>query len=290
VQGAAAVHRLIAIPLKDGTLNWQYSIRDQEETGFALVLKFGKGHSSERVAFKWARQLVEEINPIAFVKPTRSVWQLDVGAMRQWLAGQDEFKTFTAGLDWLEGVVNVVPKMIIRQTPTPGDFAYLEETTFIEIAVFQEDYDLTRSTKLFLSHKGADKAMVCHYAAILKTLGFDPWIDEEDLSWGENPDRAILEGFKNSCAAIFFITPEFKDEKWLATEIELALNEKRDKGKRFAIVAIRFKNRQGEMGVVPELLKRFLYGEPKSHLKALGGILKAIPLHVGPVTWKAGRT
>jgi hypothetical protein len=130
--------------------------------------------------------------------------------------------------------------------------------------------------------------MVREYFNVLKRLGFDPWLDEDAMAWGHNLERGLLQGFEDSCAAIFFITPDFKDENYLATEIDYAIRQKRAKNDRFAIIAIRFTDTDGNKGDVPDLLKTYVFGEPKSDLEALDGILKAIPIHVGPVTWRPG--
>jgi hypothetical protein len=70
-----------------------------------------------------------------------------------------------------------------------------------------------------LSHKGADKPRVRRFAIVLKELGFDAWLDEDAMTAGTELHRGILQGFKDSCAAVFFITPNFKDESYLRSEV-----------------------------------------------------------------------
>lgn len=141
--------------------------------------------------------------------------------------------------------------------------------------------------KIFLSHKGADKALVRDFSQTLKLLGFDPWLDEDAMVAGVNLDRAILKGFEDSCAAVFFITENFVDEKWLATEIEYAVDQKRSKGDKFSVITLKFV-RNGKSGTVPDLLqKRFLYKEPKSDLEAFREVIKALPIEVGSVRWRS---
>ena len=83
--------------------------------------------------------------------------------------------------------------------------------------------------KIFLSHKGVDKPMVREFYYALEALGFQVWLDEDAMAAGTKLDRGIREGLEKSCAAIFFITPSFVDEKWLADEIDYAIEEKRSK-------------------------------------------------------------
>lgn len=139
--------------------------------------------------------------------------------------------------------------------------------------------------RIFLSHKGADKPMVREYKRTLEELGFDPWLDEDAMAAGAELERSILQGFKNSCAAVFFVTPSFKDEQFLSTEVNYAIQEKRAKGNRFSIVTIVFSDGPTK-GVVPDLLKQYVWKEPVSQVEAFREILRAIPIKAGPVQWK----
>lgn len=93
---------------------------------------------------------------------------------------------------------------------------------------------------------------------------------------------------KESCAAVFFITSSFKDERFLAAEINYAIAEKREKDIRFAIITILFqdKGKGKDQLVVPDLLKSYVWKEPKSDLEALKEILKALPLKLPSPVWK----
>jgi hypothetical protein len=140
--------------------------------------------------------------------------------------------------------------------------------------------------RIFLSHKGADKPLVREYKKTLEELGFDPWLDEDAMAAGVELERGILQGFKDSCAAVFFVTPNFKDEAYLSTEVNYAIQEKRAKGAAFSIVTLVFSNGP-QKGVIPELLKQYVWKEPASDIVALREILRAIPLRVGQVTFKS---
>ena len=139
--------------------------------------------------------------------------------------------------------------------------------------------------RIFLSHKGADKPMVREFKRTLEELGFDPWLDEDAMAAGVELERAILQGFKDSCAAVFFVTPNFQDEKYLSTEVNYAIQEKRAKGERFSIVTIVF-SEGPQKGVVPDLLKQYVWKEPNGQVEALREIIRAIPIKVGPIQWK----
>jgi hypothetical protein len=140
-------------------------------------------------------------------------------------------------------------------------------------------------SKIFLSHKGLDKPIVREYHRTLKLLGFEPWLDEDAMVAGVELERGLLQGFKDSCAAVFFVTPNFHDREFLATEVNYAMAEKRAKGDRFAIITLAF-SAKGKKGEVPDLLKTYVYKEPSSPLDALCEIIRALPLTLGNVRFK----
>ncbi len=94
---------------------------------------------------------------------------------------------------------------------------------------------------------------------------------------------------KESCAAVFFITKEYKDENYLATEIDYAIRQKREKGDKFSIITLVFKESNDEQINVPELLKSYVWKEPSSHLVGFQEIIKALPIEIKNISWKDGR-
>ncbi|WP_211266567.1 toll/interleukin-1 receptor domain-containing protein [Halotalea alkalilenta] len=139
--------------------------------------------------------------------------------------------------------------------------------------------------KIFLSHKGADKPLVREFKQTLALLGFDPWLDEDAMQAGAELERSLLKGFNDSCAAVFFVTPNYKDENYLASEVDYALQEKRKKGDKFAIITLVL-DKNGSEAVVPQLLHRYVWKEPSNHLQALREVIKALPVQTGSVYWK----
>lgn len=143
--------------------------------------------------------------------------------------------------------------------------------------------DLAGAAKIFLSHKGSDKPRVRKFQGILKSLGFEPWLDEEDAEG--HLEKSLLEGMKESCAAVFFITPRFKDEGYLETEIEYAIQEERKRKDRFKIIPLVFEE-DGKKGKVPDLLNRFVQKCPKTDMEVLEYIIRLLPIQVGKTVWK----
>lgn len=143
-----------------------------------------------------------------------------------------------------------------------------------------------RRQRIFLSHKGADKPIVNRFFETLKAIGFDPWLDEMDMPAGTELDRAILHGFQESCAAVFFITPNFRDERYLRTEINHAVREFQARPERFRIITLVFTDDNGNSGTVPDMLSNYVYKAPKGELEGLREIIRSIPLRLGVNGWK----
>src|ERR1700693_4695770 len=141
--------------------------------------------------------------------------------------------------------------------------------------------------RVFLSHKGVDKSVVLLYYHALKAAGFSPWLDVMDMPAGTNPDRGIRQGFKDSCAVVFFLTPDFKDEKFLTDEINYAKVEERDKADRFAIITL-IVPKTGKAGepAVPDLLHQYIWIREDSHITTLTKIIEALPIRFGRSKWK----
>lgn len=136
--------------------------------------------------------------------------------------------------------------------------------------------------RIFLSHKSIDKPIVMRYYNALKTLGFEPWLDEPDMPAGTNLERGIFDGFEKSCAAVFFITENFKDEKYLASEVDYAILQKRKKGKKFAIITLRYPNALP----VPGLLTPYIFKDVENDLDGFYQLVRALPIELGQTRWK----
>ncbi len=140
-----------------------------------------------------------------------------------------------------------------------------------------------KEVKIFLSHKSVDKPLVYRYYNALTEVGFDPWLDESNMAAGANLEREVLRGFEESCAAVFFITESFKDEKYLAAEVDYAVMQKRQKDRKFAIITLRYT----DAAPVPGLLTPYIYKDVANDLEGFRELLRALPVELGPVRWKA---
>jgi hypothetical protein len=140
-----------------------------------------------------------------------------------------------------------------------------------------------KEIKIFLSHKSNNKDIVRRYNTALKSVGFDPWFDEAAMDAGANLERELIRGFNESCAVVFFMTEHFKDEKYLATEIDYAVQQKMKKEKKFSIITLRYPG----ANEVPDLLQRFIWRDIENDLVGFHEIIKALPIELGPVRWKS---
>lgn len=134
---------------------------------------------------------------------------------------------------------------------------------------------------IFLSHKWADKDMVRRYHATLRQLGYTPWLDEDIIVAGSTLHRELEKGMQGSCAAVFFITPAFRDERWLAQELDFAVNRLTEHGPKFQIITLVF-----EGASVPQPLKRYVYKSVVHELDGLREIIRAVPIELGPARWR----
>lgn len=152
----------------------------------------------------------------------------------------------------------------------------------------ETDMAVSDAKKVFLSHKGIDKGEVTEYKTTLALIGYDPWFDEDAMPAGTPLERGLLQGMRDSCGVVFFITPSFKDEDYLETEINYAIQEKRQKGDKFAVITLQFVGVDGKVGEIPELLKTLVWKKPKSSLEALREIVRALPIAPTVVDWREG--
>lgn len=134
---------------------------------------------------------------------------------------------------------------------------------------------------IFLSHKWVNKDLVRRYYRALVELGFRPWLDEEDVAAGDVLHRALSEGMETSCAAVFFVTSDFKDERWLGREVDLAVNRKVERAEKFQVITLVFDGAE-----VPKPLQTFVYASVSHDLDGLRELIRALPIELGPARWK----
>ena len=114
--------------------------------------------------------------------------------------------------------------------------------------------DQSRPLRVFLCHASEDKASVRDIYERLKTDGFSPWLDEEDLLPGQEWEEEIPKAVKNADAVIVFVSRRsVPKEGYFQKEIKFALDvaDEKPEGTIFLIPA------RLEEWPVPERLSRW---------------------------------
>lgn len=154
-----------------------------------------------------------------------------------------------------------------------------------ETSHYKAYLEMQKPKDIFLSHKSVDKNVVREISATLSAMGHTPWLDEDRMKAGANLARALKKGFDDSCAAVFFVTPNFVDEGFLADEIDYALEQKRQLGERFSIITLLLPGPDGNFGQVPHMLRRFVWKEVQT-IAIVRTIVEAIPIRLGATEWR----
>ena len=146
---------------------------------------------------------------------------------------------------------------------------------------------ISDAKKIFLSHRSADKAKVVDFKKTLELLGYEPWLDEDAMPAGTSLERGLLQGMKESCGVVFFITPSFRDEGYLQTEIDYAVQEKRKKEDKFAIITLLFDSDDDGRAQIPELLESYVWKAPIDLCIFKGIVIYSFicDLKVVPIGW-----
>lgn len=170
-----------------------------------------------------------------------------------------------------------------RQTAVSGAAELVVAHDRAEYEVYLE---MQKPKDVFLSHKSPDKTLVREVASTLRSVGLSPWLDEDRMKAGANLERALRQGFYDSCAAVFFVTPRFQDDGYLASEIDYAIAEKRTKGNRFSIITLQLPGDDGALGEVPDLLRTYVWKQIQP-IEIVRTIAEALPIQCGAPTWRA---
>lgn len=265
----------------NGAVHWQHlgAVGQREPTG--LTISVASGHRSQ---LKAATDLAKDF------ANNKIDWLAAVSG-GLWLFRSERFKVQFpeyAAEAWLNGDVLIPMDHEIRmKTVTRDGWKSEEPDPWCEFVITPEMVEEQMPKKIFLSHKGgADKPMVRRYKAALDAVGIVAWLDEDAMPAGTELERGLLAGFKESCAAVFFITPRYKDDGFLATEVNYAIAERRKKGDRFRIVSLLIRDADGTTGDVPELLQPYVWKTPISELDGFSEIIRAVPIVLGPATWR----
>lgn len=92
--------------------------------------------------------------------------------------------------------------------------------------------------KLFISYSHEDVKIVKQFALQLSLRGFDLWMDEKNVTFGENYTTEILKGIHEADIYVVFISENSIQSKWVGAEIDFALRERIER-KKLVVVPVR---------------------------------------------------
>lgn len=267
----------IGIVTLSGNIIWNVSkYISFDEEGESINISFPLHHYyKERHAVEWLKKLIKE-KDISWLSYAKGKWLVNLDKMYDFFPDSEKHT-------WAKGVVEPIVDIEHEEKDVFGKF---RKETNIKFVVTSEEIKKQMPKKIFLSHKGVNKPIVRDFSNTLSAIGYIPWLDEDAMVAGESLERALLNGMKQSCAAVFFVTPEYQDENYLATEIDYAIAQKREKSERFSIITLVLKNQEGKKGSVPELLRKYVWKEPENNLQALQEIIRALPVESQGIDWK----
>jgi hypothetical protein len=249
------------------------------EESLIVTFKFDQSIKKRNVLKMLEDRLTEKDKKWIYCK--NEVWFIELDTMFSVLDSSNVQRSI-----WLIGVVEPTIEIEIEESKS---FGTIKKELVVKFIVTNKEVQLSMPKRIFMSHKGVNKPFVREFSQALKSTGFDPWLDEDAMVAGDSLERSLLKGMEESCAAVFFITKEYKDENYLATEIDYAIAQKREKGDKFSIITLIFKESNDEKINVPKLLKQYVWKEPSSHLLGFQEIIKALPIEIKSISWKGDK-
>jgi hypothetical protein len=221
------------------------------------------GKLTKRAALQKLRKRVAE-GTIDWLRHEKKNWWLDVDRLK------GTFPNLKLHGNW-RGQIPCEPEV---EDENGGTVAPI--ITQVVFSILPDEVPQMQGRKIFLSHKGEDKKLVRRFQRALEVIGYEVWLDEKNLKAGDQLERGILKGFEESCAAVFFITENFKDERYLKAEINYAIAQVRTREEHFKIITLAFKKGRSRVEI-PSLLKSYVWKSPATELDAFVEIVKALP-------------
>jgi hypothetical protein len=279
-------------PYRDGAGGSHLSVSGWSgiDKKIAVVFEFYEKLASREV-IKNIREIIS-VAKYTWIRESGKQWIIDADFLRARYPDHDQYPY------WFKGMITVpldVEHLLIEPTnygmKRSDDFAvpeivYKRYKTIVTILMDEDIVMEQLPMKIFLSHKSLDKTLIRRYKKALESVGMETWLDEDAMAAGTNLNRALLAGMNESCAAVFFITPNYVDEQYLATEVDYAITEKLKKQDRFAIITLVLRDSDGQKGNVPPLLQPYVWKEPLDELAGFVEIIRALPIELGAPSWR----
>ncbi len=150
------------------------------------------------------------------------------------------------------------------------------EAAAIIIKWAKERREMAESSRIFLSHKGANKPLIEKVDAALRLIGLRTWFDKDDLAAGDSLVRGVDNAFTSCSAAVFFISSEYVDAGVIGKEIDRAIHEAATRGGGFRIIPLVLAQHGGTDDRVPDPLKTLVW-KTVQDIDVVPMILRSLP-------------
>jgi len=135
---------------------------------------------------------------------------------------------------------------------------------------------VVENSRIFLSHKGANKPLIEKVDQALRLLGLKTWFDRDDLTAGDSLLRGVDNAFAECSAAVFFLSGQFADNGVIQREVDRAIHEQAMRANGFRVIPIVLAQHGGSDDRVPNPLKTLVW-KTVDDIDIVPTILKALP-------------
>lgn len=156
-----------------------------------------------------------------------------------------------------------------------------KEATGKKIAILIQNWaqkrrHLMENSRIFLSHKGANKPLITRIDRALQMLNLKTWFDSDDLAAGDTLVRSVDNAFEGCSAAVFFISGDFLDSGVIRNEINRAIHEQSMRSDGFRVIPLVLAQHGGSDDRVPAPLKTLVW-KTVDDIDIIPTILRALP-------------
>jgi hypothetical protein len=135
---------------------------------------------------------------------------------------------------------------------------------------------IVENSRIFLSHKGANKPLIEKVDQALRLLGLKTWFDRDDLAAGDSLLRGVDNAFAECSAAVFFLSGQFADNGVIQREVDRAIHEQAMRATGFRVIPIVLAQHGGSDERVPNPLRTLVW-KTVDDIDIVPTILKALP-------------
>jgi hypothetical protein len=130
--------------------------------------------------------------------------------------------------------------------------------------------------KVFISYSHTDEALARNVAEYLQAAGLEVWDDQREILPGDNWADKVAQALRDSDAMVVLLTPNALRSRWIHSEIEYALGEKRFRNRLIPVlVGPPEKLSQEDIPWILHHFKTIRLSDPKNK-KALAEIAHAL--------------